>query len=199
MNDSLADELQWWVAGLPVSTLLTLPDGLMLRIDLALRTRQPADIIGEAQIKQMAQRFLGWKLPPDFNPDAGISFRPEFNEHTAHPMRHEPIGTNLFSATQAEVMVRYMADVECATCVGTGSIQTTNDGPPTFGFAPCPDCQPTDTAAVERVALDALGWYAEQVAGCRKLGSIGDPARHALDADGGKRAQAAIAAMTEEQ
>jgi hypothetical protein len=40
---------------------------------------------------------------------------------------------------------------------------------------------------------EALEWYAEQVAGCRKLGSIGDPARHALDADGGKRARTALA------
>jgi hypothetical protein len=38
----------------------------------------------------------------------------------------------------------------------------------------------------------ALKWYAEQAEGCRKLGSIGDPFRHALDADGGKRARAAL-------
>lgn len=38
----------------------------------------------------------------------------------------------------------------------------------------------------------ALEWYAEQAAGCRKLGSIGDPFRHALDRDGGDRARAAL-------
>jgi hypothetical protein len=38
----------------------------------------------------------------------------------------------------------------------------------------------------------ALEWYAEQVAGCRKLGSIGDPYRQALDRDGGGRARAAL-------
>jgi hypothetical protein len=38
----------------------------------------------------------------------------------------------------------------------------------------------------------ALEWYAEQVAGCRKLGSVGDPARQALDADGGNRAREAL-------
>lgn len=60
------------------------------------------------EISQMVSRFLQWKLPADFQPDAGISFKPEFNEHTAHPMRHEPVGTNLLNAAQAEEMVRFM-------------------------------------------------------------------------------------------
>lgn len=43
------------------------------------------------------------------------------------------------------------------------------------------------------VALEvALTWYAEQAAGCRKLGHIGDPFRHALDDDGGRRAREAM-------
>lgn len=62
----------------------------------------------DAQIKAMVSRFLQWKLPADFAPDAGISFKAEFNEHSAHPMRHEPVGTNLFNAVQAEAMVRHM-------------------------------------------------------------------------------------------
>ena len=62
------------------------------------------------QIKHMVDRFLGWKLPSNFSPDAGISFKATFNEHTAHPMKHEPTGTNLFDAGQADAMVRYMAD-----------------------------------------------------------------------------------------
>lgn len=64
----------------------------------------------EAQIKHMVDRFLGWKLPESFNPDGGISFKKTFNEHTAHPMKHEPSGTNLLDANQAEAMVRYMID-----------------------------------------------------------------------------------------
>lgn len=43
----------------------------------------------------------------------------------------------------------------------------------------------------ERLA-EALRWYAEQTALCRKLGSAGDAGRSALDADGGKRARAAL-------
>lgn len=69
----------------------------------------------DAQIKHMADRFLGWKLPKDFGPDAGISFTPEYNvEYMASlgkpPCRHEPVGTNLFTYTQAEVMIRHMIE-----------------------------------------------------------------------------------------
>jgi hypothetical protein len=58
------------------------------------------------------------------------------------------------------------------------------------------DAQAADalTALRARVARleKALAWYAEQAEGCRKIGSAGDPARQALDRDGGKRARAAL-------
>lgn len=62
------------------------------------------------QIKYMVERFLGWKLPENFNPDGGISFQREYNQHTAWPAKHEPVGTNLLDYTQAEAMVRYLVD-----------------------------------------------------------------------------------------
>ena len=62
------------------------------------------------QIKHMVNRFLGWRLPENFNPDAGISFKRTFNENTQWPMKHEPTGTNLFDATQAEEMIRYLIE-----------------------------------------------------------------------------------------
>jgi hypothetical protein len=61
-------------------------------------------------IKHMVNRFLSWKLPEDFRPDAGISFIPDYNVNTPHPMKHRPVGTNLFDANQAETMVRYMTE-----------------------------------------------------------------------------------------
>jgi hypothetical protein len=69
----------------------------------------------DEQIKHMVDRFLGWRLPEHFSPDAGISFNPEFNvEYNAKngkpPGRHQPSGTNLFDASQAEAMVRYMLE-----------------------------------------------------------------------------------------
>lgn len=54
----------------------------------------------EDQIKQMVNRFLGWHLPEDFNPDGGIKY-----EKLATT---SPVGTNLFTATQAEEMIRYI-------------------------------------------------------------------------------------------
>lgn len=59
-------------------------------------------------VKHMVDRFLRWKLPEDFRPDGGIDFKPNYNEHTPFPARHEPSGTNLLNATQAEAMVRFM-------------------------------------------------------------------------------------------
>lgn len=59
-------------------------------------------------VKEMVNRFLNWKLPNDFAPDAGISFKAEYNQDTPWPARHEPIGTNLFHAGQAEEMVRHI-------------------------------------------------------------------------------------------
>jgi hypothetical protein len=64
----------------------------------------------EDQIKHMVDRFLGWKLPENFNPDDGISFKRTFNDHLPTPSKHEPSGTNLFDATQADAMVRYMIE-----------------------------------------------------------------------------------------
>jgi len=66
--------------------------------------------VTDEQIKYMTNRFLGWRLPENFNPDDGISFKPYFNEHTGHPMKSEPTGTNLFDFTQAREMVRYLVD-----------------------------------------------------------------------------------------
>lgn len=62
------------------------------------------------QIKHMVSRFLQWKLPENFAPDGGVSFKRMFNEHTDTPMKHEPVGTNLFDANQADAMVRHMLD-----------------------------------------------------------------------------------------
>jgi hypothetical protein len=64
----------------------------------------------EEQIKHMAQRFLCWKLPEPFRPDAGISFDPVFNKGTPYEGRHQPTGTNLFGFNEAMSMVRNMIE-----------------------------------------------------------------------------------------
>lgn len=59
------------------------------------------------QIKHMVDRFLMWRLPSNFAPDAGISYtRPNY-----HPsVDATPTGTNLFDATQPDAMVRHMVE-----------------------------------------------------------------------------------------
>jgi hypothetical protein len=84
-------------------------------------------------VKEMVNRFLNWKLPANFNPDAGISFKPEYNvEYMAKqgkpPMRHEPIGTNLFHAGQAEEMVRHMLGLPNVQIEGQREIDVAVDG-----------------------------------------------------------------------
>lgn len=65
----------------------------------------------EPQIKHMVNRFLGWRLPENFNPDCGISFqRTHSHNGLWGPQKFEPAGTNLFDATQAEAMVRHMIE-----------------------------------------------------------------------------------------
>lgn len=51
---------------------------------------------------EMVTRFLGWHLPKDFAPDAGISFNPSPN-----PLCW-PVGTNLFTDPQARAMLEYV-------------------------------------------------------------------------------------------
>lgn len=74
-----------------------------------------------ALIDAMVDRFLGWKLPDDFNPDCGIIFKRTYNDHRLSPTRYEPVGTNLLSATQAKQMIEYLLkDTVLAPKVETG-------------------------------------------------------------------------------
>jgi hypothetical protein len=50
-------------------------------------------------IDQAVDRFLGWKLPQDFNPDCGITFK---------SLGYQPTGTNLFHAGQAKAMLEHI-------------------------------------------------------------------------------------------
>lgn len=57
-------------------------------------------------IDAMVNRFLCWRLPQDFAPDAGISFNPGPTQHMPHCW---PVGTNLFTAAQAREMFSHCA------------------------------------------------------------------------------------------
>ena len=59
-------------------------------------------------VKEMTNRFLSWKLPKDFSPDAGITF----DRRNSYESPHWPIGTNLLTAEQAEEMIRHMLNLK---------------------------------------------------------------------------------------
>jgi hypothetical protein len=85
-------------------------DGYMYGMEIASddHERKLDAMEAKRQIKGMVDRFLGWKLPENFNPDGGISFQKTANENTLHERKNEPTGTNLLDASQAEEMIRYM-------------------------------------------------------------------------------------------
>lgn len=58
---------------------------------------------------EMVSRFLTWRLPENFAPDAGISFKRIYNEASPYgPSVHEPTGTNLLNAQQARAMLEHV-------------------------------------------------------------------------------------------
>jgi hypothetical protein len=66
--------------------------------------QQPTKLT-DSDVKAMVDRFLGWKLPKDFCPDAGISFKPtKPYEGDEYGNSWWPVGTNLLTAEQAKAM-----------------------------------------------------------------------------------------------
>lgn len=61
------------------------------------------------QVQHMVQRFLGWRLPENFNPDGGVKFEREVNGGP-RPKAWWPNGTNVLDAQQAEAMIRYITE-----------------------------------------------------------------------------------------
>ena len=77
--------------------------------------------MNDAQIKHMVDRFLAWKLPDNFSPDAGVSFDPP----VTCPW---PTGTNLLDATQVTAMVQHMVSGLPANEVTNEAAPSTDSG-----------------------------------------------------------------------
>lgn len=58
----------------------------------------------QTSIEAMVDRFLCWKLPKDFAPDCGVTFKP-LNHPTSWPT-----GTNLFTGEQARAMLLHLQE-----------------------------------------------------------------------------------------
>lgn len=65
-------------------------------------------------MQEIVNRFLCYKLPKDFQPDGGISFKRESDyEHPEHGRhRFEPTGTNLLTAEQAKAMFEHVLGIK---------------------------------------------------------------------------------------
>lgn len=61
----------------------------------------------QTKVEQAVNRFLGWKLPQNFSPDAFIGF----DSLSALTHNSWPIGTNLLTAEQAKSMFEYCLGV----------------------------------------------------------------------------------------
>lgn len=83
------------------------PYPISLVRDLAAALRKSHPSAPEQATEEMVTRFLGWKLPKDFNPDAGVSFVPPRDEWP----HSWPIGTNLLNADQARAMLEHVLGV----------------------------------------------------------------------------------------
>jgi hypothetical protein len=89
---------------------------------LAAAPQQPVgdELVYGEFVARMVDRFLSWKLPKDFSPDSGISFKPtKPYEGDEYGNSWWPVGTNLLSADQARAMVVHMLQgiipPECAS------------------------------------------------------------------------------------
>jgi hypothetical protein len=60
-------------------------------------------------INNAVDKFLGWRLPKDFAPDNGISYKSESDyDHPVYGRNpYNPTGTNLFTAEQARKMFEH--------------------------------------------------------------------------------------------
>lgn len=71
-------------------------------------------------VPMLVDRFLGWKLPDDFAPDCGITFKRESDyEHPVYGRtKYEPVGTNLLTAVQATAMFEHLLGIDAAAAKG---------------------------------------------------------------------------------
>ena len=70
-------------------------------------------------IEEIVQRFLSWKLPKDFCPDGGISFKPGNSQQDTYENSGWPVGTNLFDARQAKEMIMHILNVQDTDTMNT--------------------------------------------------------------------------------
>lgn len=106
---------------------------------------------------EMVSRFLGWKLPKDFSPDCGISFKSESDYD--HPQfgrtKFEPTGTNLFHAGQAKAMLEHVLQpqpVHESLCLLTFCVLVLKNGFTVTGESACASPENFDAELGRKIA-----------------------------------------------
>jgi hypothetical protein len=116
----------------------------------------------EEQLNEFTQRFLQWKLPEDFNPDGGISFTRNLGNHT-----YTPVGTNLFTATQARKMIEHI--------LGYKSIDLDRYRL-WYGMSDCPVSDSTKVNVVLNDGVEHLNCFSREVSWNKtRLARVSDP------------------------
>lgn len=112
-----------------------------------------ADGVGRVT-DDMVCRFLGWKLPKDFGPDAGISFNPTKPDSYDEP-GWWPVGTNLLTADQARQMLQHVVDpkpAEPALGLLTFCVLVLNNGFTVTGESACASPENFDAEIGKKIA-----------------------------------------------
>lgn len=89
----------------------------------------------DALVKKMVDRFLCWKLPDDFAPDAGISFDGTYKDKWGMP-----VGTNLLNADQAKAMILHMLGDEAVIFCECGAQDCWDENELATGKCACCGC-----------------------------------------------------------
>lgn len=84
--------------------------------------------VPDDQMQGMVNRFLSWRLPQDFYPDAFISFDREKHDTWGGYPNSWPTGTNLLHAEQARAMLEHVIGTVPAQVAGEPVAWMTDDG-----------------------------------------------------------------------
>lgn len=108
LKDALVLHPEIWSSVEGVQRMLAQWDEIARRFASEILLASRPESVAAPDIERMTQRFLGWPLPENFNPDDGITFSPIVNAGTAHEYKRHPTGTNLLDYDQAKAMIQYI-------------------------------------------------------------------------------------------
>lgn len=133
----ITPEIGKWLLGSAAALEAAPPGAVNLWNVIAARAAAPDHKEDKMDLKKIVDRFLGWPLPKSFSPDCGITFDgrkdDEWNKNKTWP-----IGTNLFTFSEALAMFEHALELEEPSVMGGGWVR---DCPAAAPAAPAPDAE----------------------------------------------------------